>query len=274
MQILRSCRPLRFLAVLLFLFPLAALGQTRELGATGKDGDGARPEQAVLEAAMLSSNGPVKMRRREDLDELLRTLETKKPPRELHFYELRSAPRTALDASAVWVVVVAHSPGHVFELYSFEDGEGLSAAVQEFNRFTYPLPFSISKEQVVAFAGLFLSSCVGEQSTEIALDADSVRHAVERNYIAAYGNTHRALDAYVYWWEGFEAKTPALAPSVELRNGHYRVVVKAVATLEGRHPEIQEWDLEISRGGEVHVLGNQAVFPKKPHWLFFDFPTP
>ena len=229
-------------------------------------------EQAVSKAASGAKNEPLKIYRRADLEQFLLTVEEKKPVRDVYFYELQRPPRTAFDASSVWVVAVAGSTREVYQLYGFESWRGSNESAQEFNRLISQLALVIPREKAASFARFFLGSCAGEAPEEIVVDEERLRHAVQRYYFGTYGALWRALEAYSQWWQGFQTSVSALAPSIRLENGRYRVFLKRLQTSVGRHPQVQEWDLEISPNGEVRVLAIQPIFPKEPHWLFYDSP--
>jgi len=232
----------------------------------------AAAEQAVRNTDSSSGNEPLKTRRRKDLEEFLLTIEERKRIGNVYFYEMRSPPRTPFDASSVWVVAVASSTREVYELYGFEAWIGFNGSLLEFNRLIAQLSLSIPKEKATSFASFFLGSCVGGKFHEIVLDEEGLQHAVQRYYFETYGAVWRALEAYTQWWQGFQTKAPDLAPTVRFENGRYRVILKRIFMIVGRHPQLQEWDLEISRDGNVGVLAMQPIFPMPPRWLFFDSP--
>ncbi len=271
---IRTWRTLPLLGVLLTL--LLFLGFSAPIQAQRADyraDDPAREaaERAWRKAGSGFSNEPLKTRRREDLEELLLAME-KNPARNVYFYEMQSLPRTAFDAYSTWVVAVSRSTREVYELCGFEASEVSNGSSQEFNRLISQLALSIPKEKATSFARLFLGCCVGEELGEIVLDEEGLRHAVERYYFKTYGGVWRALEAYTQWWECFQINAPDLAPTIRFENGRYRVVLKRVLTMVGRHPQLQEWDLQISRDGNVRVLAMQPILPKRPRWLFYDSP--
>jgi hypothetical protein len=185
---------------------------------------------------------------------------------------MQSPSRTASDAYSVWVVAVARSTREVYKLYGFEASGGSNRSSQEFDRLISQLALSIPEEKATSFARFFLGSCVGGEPEEIVADEEGLRHAVQRYYFGTYGAIRRALDAYLQWWQEFQTNVPALAPTVRLDNGRYRVVLKRLLMIVGRHPQVQQWDLEISREGQVRVLAIQPIYPKPPRWLFYDSP--
>jgi hypothetical protein len=217
----------------------------------------------------------LKIYRRADLEQFLWTVEEKKPVRDVYFYEVQRPPRTAFDASSVWVVAVAGPAREVYQLYGSESQQGANETAQEFNRLISQLALTVPKEKAASFARFFLGSCAGEEPEEIMLDEERLRHAVERYYLGTYGGgVWRALEAYGQWWQGFQTIVSPVEPRISLENGRYRVLLNRLLTGGGRHPQVQEWDLEVSPSGEVSVLAILPVFPKEPRWLFYDFPGP
>jgi len=70
----------------------------------------------------------------------------------------------------------------------------------------------------------------------------------------------------------FKAVAPQLAPVVALKsNGRYQVTLKRLVRYAGREPEVQNWQLEVTRNGEVRVLAMQTIFPAHQGWLFYDY---
>ncbi len=229
-------------------------------------------EQTVRKADSGSRDDLLRTRRREDLEELLSTIEENKPARNVYFYEIHSPPRTGLDPDSVWVVAVARSTREVYELYGFEASGGSNGSSQEFDRLIAQLKLSVPKEKATSFASFFLGCCVGGEFSETVLDEEGLRHAVQRYYFATYGAVRRALEAYVQWWEGLQVNAPAVAPTVRFEDGRYHIVLKRILLVVGTHPQLQQWDLEISPDGKVRILAVQSIFPKGARWLFLDSP--
>jgi hypothetical protein len=229
-------------------------------------------QRSVEKARSGSSNERLNIRRREDLGELFSTLEAKKSGKDVYFYEIQSPPGMVSESSLVWVVAVTRFTQDVYKLYDFLGSNGPNAPSQEFNRFTSQLALSIPEEKATSLARLFLASCVDGDAREMVLDDDiELRLAVQNYYWATYGDLWRSLDAYSRWWQSFQAHAPALAPAVAIdKNGRYRVVLSRLLTFVGKHPEVQEWELEISRDGEIRVLAMQLLSPDQPSWLFYD----
>jgi hypothetical protein len=272
---MRTWRSLQLLGVLptllLFLGSWAPI-QAQQAAYRSDDQARAAAEQAVRNADSSSGNEPLKTRRREDLEEFLLAIQERNLIGNVYFYEMRSPPRRAFDTYSVWVVAVALSTREVYELYGFEASIGFNGSLLEFNRLISQLSLSVSREKATSFASFFLGSCGGGKLPEIVLDEEGLRHAVQRYYFETYGAIWRALEAYTQWWQGFQTNAPDLAPTVRFEKGRYRVVLKRILMIVGRHPQLQEWDLEISRDGNVRVLAMQPIFPKQPRWLFFDSP--
>lgn len=227
-------------------------------------------EQALRMVRVGSGNGQLKIRHRQDLEEDLSSI-ADKPVRDVYFYELQSPPLTAFDDGSIRVIAVTRSTGEVYHLYNFEDSEGFSGSSQQFNRLIDPLTLSISNERATSLARFFLACCVGGELNEIVPDEGSLRHAVERYYAQSYGDIWRAIHAYWEWWEGFQKNASDVAPTIRFENDRYRVVLKRVLMVAGKHPQLQEWELEISRDGKVRVVAMQPIFPKETRWLFYDF---
>jgi hypothetical protein len=66
---------------------------------------------------------------------------------------------------------------------------------------------------------------------------------------------------------------PELSPKAEIeRDGHYRVTLSRVVMTEGAHPQLQQWQVEVSPQGNVRTVAMRTVFPKAPRWMFYDSP--
>ena len=219
-----------------------------------------------------ASNERLNIRRRQDLENLLLTLAAKKSVKDVYFYEMQSPPGTVSESSLVWVAAVARFAQRAYDLYSFLASTGPNAPSQEFNRFTSQLALSIPEEKATSLARLFLESCVEGDAEETVLDGDmELRLAVQNYYLATYGDIWRALEAYAQWWQSYQAHAPALAPTVAIdKNGRYRVVLNRMLTFVGKHPQVQRWELEISREGAIRVLAMRLIFPDRPSLVFYD----
>jgi hypothetical protein len=107
------------------------------------------------------------------------------------------------------------------------------------------------------------------------LDQDTLRESVGLHYFTAYDEAWRSIDAYTRWWHSFlDAETVSeLAPRAEMeRDGRYRVTLHRVVTTEGVHPQLQQWQLEISPEGNAQVTSMRTILPKAPRWMFYDLP--
>lgn len=230
-------------------------------------------EHVMKPTGSVVGNTPSKAQRRKDLENMLLVVDTKAPAEQVYFYDDEPASMP-FGSSPFRVVAVAHSTRDVYRLSGFDVSQGSTESLHEFNRLTSTLQLSVAEERAISLAELFLDSAVPGEPGEIALDDDAVwlRLAVQNHYLAAYGDLWRALDAYAAWWEQFRSTTSELSPLVTLEsNDRYRVILKRLVRYAGRQPEVQNWELEISRNGEVRVLSMQLIFPVHPDWLFYDF---
>jgi hypothetical protein len=95
---------------------------------------------------------------------------------------------------------------------------------------------------------------------------------VEREYLNAYGDVWRTLEAFTEWWQGYQQSAFRFPlPVIPERGGAYRITVATVVTSFGMHPQLQQWNFEISADGSVHVLSVQPIYPKESRWLSYDF---
>lgn len=264
-----TCQLIAFLASLFLVAPASAQKQAQRADRSGDERIREATEQALRMAHPNLANGQLKIRRRRDLEEDLTNI-AEKPVRDVFFYEMESPPLTAFDDDSISVVAVARYAEGVYQVYSFQTSEGLNSLSQQFNHLIDPLTLSIPKEKATSLAGFFLTCCVGGSLTDIELDEEGLHHAVERYYLQSYGDVWWALDTQVQWWEGFQKNASDLAPTIRFEDGRYRVVLKHLFLAAGKHPQLQEWELEISRNGEVRILAMQPIFPKQARWLFYD----
>ncbi len=230
-------------------------------------------EYAMKLADPVLGDQPVKALRRTDLEVRLVSVATKAPVEQVYFYD-EAAPQQAFDPYSFRLVAVARSTREIYRLSGFEAPRGPYQSVQEFNRLTSSLQLSVAKERAINLAELFLDSAVPGAPGEVAQDDDAVgiRLAVQNQYLAAYGDVWRALESYAGWWQQFKAVAPQLAPVVALEsNGRYRVTLNRLVRYAGREPEVQNWQLEVTRNGEVRVLAMQTIFPVRQGWLFYDY---
>ena len=107
------------------------------------------------------------------------------------------------------------------------------------------------------------------------LDQDTLRESVGRHYFTTYDEAWRSIGEYSRSWHGFlDAEgVSELAPRAEIeRDGRYRVTLHRVVTTEGAHPQVQQWQLEISPEGNAQVTSMRTILPKAPRWMFYDSP--
>ncbi len=216
----------------------------------------------------------LKVVRLPDLEQLLLTMVPPGAKRTFYLYQVEMPTQASYDGQWTWIVaVVARKEG--YELYSFESADKRSDVEREFNRFASELSLSLSLFDLENFATFFLETTVPFRAGEIVLDQDSLRDTVGRHYTASYAQTWRSIDAYSRWWHGFlDADGAAmLGPRTEVeQDGRYRVTLNRVVTTEGAHPQVQQWQLEISRAGNVQAASMRTIFPKADRWIFYDSP--
>ena len=218
----------------------------------------------------------LKVTRRADLEYLLSTIVQRRGSQGLYLYQVEIPSQASYDGQWTWIVAVAARRQEAYELYSFESMEKRADVAAEFNRFASELALSLSKSELANFAAFFLETTIPFRPGEIVLDQDTLRESVGRHYFMAYDEAWRSIDAYSRWWHGLDAETVSeleLAPRAEIeQNGRYRVTLNRVVTAEGAHPQVQQWQLEISPAGNVQVTSMRTIWPKAPRWIFYDSP--
>jgi hypothetical protein len=217
----------------------------------------------------------LKVTRRSDLEYLLSTIVQRTGSQGLFLYQVELPSQTSYDGQWTWIVAVAARRQEAYELYSFESMEKRADVAAEFNRFASELALSLSKSELANFAAFFLETTVPFRPGEVVLDQDTLRDSVGRHYFSAYDEAWRSIDAYSRWWHGFlDAETASqLAPKTEIEpDGRYRVTLSRVVTTEGVHPQVQQWQLEISPAGNVQGTSMRTIFPKAPRWMFYESP--
>jgi hypothetical protein len=217
----------------------------------------------------------LKVTRRPDLEYLLSNIVQRRGSQGLYLYQVEIPSRASYDGQSTWIVAVAARRQESYELYSFESMEKRADVAAEFNRFASELALSLSKSDLANFAAFFLETTIPFRPGEIVLDQDTLRESVGRHYFMAYDEAWRSIDAYSRWWHGFlDAETVSeLAPRAEIeQNGRYRVTLNRVVTVEGAHPQVQQWQLEISPAGNVQGTSMRTIWPKAPRWIFYDSP--
>lgn len=217
----------------------------------------------------------LKVTRRPDLEYLLSTIVQGRGNQGLYLYQVEVPSQASYDGQWTWIVAVAARKQEAYELYSFESIEKRADVGAEFNRFASELALSLSKSELANFAAFFLETTVPFRPGEIVLDQDTLRDSVGRHYFTAYDEAWRSIDAYSRWWHGFldGESVSELAPRAEIeQNGRYRVTLNRVVTAEGAHPQVQQWQLEISPEGNVQVTSMRTILPKAARWIFYDSP--
>jgi hypothetical protein len=217
----------------------------------------------------------LKVTRRPDLEYLLSTIVQRRGSQGLYLYQVEIPSQASYDGQWTWIVAVVVRRQEVYELYSFESMGKRTDIAAEFDRFASELSLSLSKSDMTNFAAFFLETTIPFRPGEIVLDRDTLRESVGRHYFTAYDEAWRSIDAYSRLWPGFvDAKTVSdLGPRAEIeRDGRYRVTLHRVVTTEGAHPQVQQWQLEISPEGNAQVMSMRTILPKAPRWMFYDSP--
>jgi hypothetical protein len=261
---------LRYLCLLLGASLCPWSSQPLQATPAGASSD-AQIRETITKAVSLGPSGTPgrqpSIRRREDLEDDLSTI-TASPAGNVLFYDV--LPAAATNDDSVWAAVSANSAQRSYRLYRFDGSERFDQLSQDFNRLVSQLTGRVSDRQAVNLARFFLGCCVRGRPGEIVTDEDSLRHAVLRYYFTTFGDVGRMLDAYSKWWLGYERRSSSPLPAVAVENGERRVIVQRVLLSAGKDPQLQEWDLEVSRAGDVRVQASRAIYPKPGHWLFFD----
>jgi hypothetical protein len=230
---------------------------------------------ALLRSQLKVDSKLLKVTRRPDLEDLLSTIVESRGSRGFYLYEVEIPSQASYDGQWTWIVAVASRRQKAYELYSFESTEKRAEVSAEFNRFAGELALSLHQSELANFAAFFLETTIPFRPGEIVLDQDTLREAVGRHYFTSYDEAWRSIDAYSRWWHGFldADSVSELGPKTEIEpDGHYRVTLNRVVTTEGAHPQVQQWQLEISPEGNVQATSMRTVFPKSPRWIFYDSP--
>src|SRR5215472_6844116 len=218
----------------------------------------------------------LKITHRTDLEDLLSTILETKGIHGLSLYQVEVPTQASYDGSWTWIVAIAPWRQEAYELFSFQSTGKRVDVTSEFNQFASQLSLSLSKSEMANFGVFFLETAIPVRPGEVVLNQDSLRDAVGRHYFTTYDEAWRSIDAYTRWWHGFLDGDAGLqlAPSAEIeQDGRYRVTLNRVVTTEGAHPQLQQWELEISKDGNVRVAGMRSIFPKAPRWIFYDTPA-
>jgi hypothetical protein len=279
--------PLVFVCVSMCCPPAAAQQATVELSYNASLNQPAAPAplsiDQVRDAAVLAipslglsvDSRLLKVTPRTDLQELLSSIVEGKGIHSLNFFQVEMPSQASFDGQWTWTVAVVARKTGAYELYSFENTGKRGDIAGDFNRFAAHLSLSLSRDDLPNFAAFFLETAIPVRRGELVLDQDALRETVSRHYDSAYDETYRAIDAYAQWWHRFldGQNVPELSPKAEAEpDGRYRVTLSRVVTTDGAHPQLQQWQMDISTEGNVRTVAMRTVFPKAPRWLFYDSP--
>jgi hypothetical protein len=217
----------------------------------------------------------LKVTHRADLEELLSKIVPTKGIHGLSLYQVEVPTQSSYDGAWTWIVAIAPWRNEAYQLFSFQSTGRRVDVTSEFNQFASQLSLSLSKSDLANFGMFFLETAIPVRPGEIVLDQEALRDAVGRHYFTTYNEAWRSIDAYSRWWHAFLDGdfVPQLAPRTEAEpDGRYRVTLNRVVTTEGAHPQLQEWQLEISPDGNVTTAAMRPLFPKSPRWVFYDSP--
>lgn len=211
---------------------------------------------------------------RTDLEELVYGMKEKETPKKVYFYQVDSSGDD-LGTTATSIAAVVHSTGAINQLFSFEGSREFGAFAEEFNRLASSLVLSITKNEAVSLAKLFLESSRAGNPGSILADDVGLKLAVQNFYWSAYQDVWKMLDAYSRWWTPFQADMPELGPKVAVNpEGDYDLSLHTLLTVDGKHPQVQQIELTISPAGMVQVRSIRTIFPDRSRWMFYDFPLP
>jgi hypothetical protein len=227
-------------------------------------------KQAVTQAETGLGHPEDSIQPRQDLERLLFTMTEDESAKKVFFYQMSSGAEWGMPATAIAAVV--HNSEGIDQLYSFEGSREFAAFSDEFNRMVSSLALSITAHDVVDLAKLFLQSSVAGNPGEVLNGDIDLRLAVQNYYFSRYRDTWKMLDAYCRWWEKFRFNPSDVAPKISvLRNGDYNVTLHTLLTLDGKHPQVQEIAMTVSRTGLVNVRNIRSIFPGQSTWMFYDF---
>ena len=134
------------------------------------------------------------------------------------------------------------------------------------------LALSLDNDKAASLAQFFLDCCNRATQGEIVPDEDLLHHTIEREYLQDYGDVWRMLDAFTDWWEGYLEGAYQFPPAaISEAGGAHRITVETVVASFGMHPQLQQWNFEVSSEGEMRVLSVEPIYPKESRWLSYDF---
>ncbi len=234
--------------------------------------------------------GLLKVTHRNDLEGLLSSLLPARRTQGLYLYQVDVATPASFDGPIsgllgswqlecvspwTWIIAVAEWKPGDYELYSFQNKANGADGMGEFNRLMSRLSLSLSKYDLANLAALFLETAIPMRPGEIVFDRDALRAMVGLRYYARYDELWRSLDAYSRWSRAFSdgEKMLEIAPKTEIKqSGRYLVTLNRVVGTESTHPQLQQWQVEISLDGNVRATAMRAIFPKAARWVFYDSP--
>ncbi len=288
-------------AISILFIALGFCGLCRGQGANPKEHAGALTPPSldqVRDAVLLASGSSefgldaklLKVTHRVDLEELLLSLVSATSARGLYLYQVDVATPASFDGPIsgvlgswqlecvspwTWIIAVAARKPGAYELYSFRSKANGTDGSEEFNRFMSQFSLSLSKYDLANFAAFFLETAIPMRPAEIVFDRETLRVVVGLRYYARYDDLWRSLDAYSQWSQAFSTKEKILevAPKAEIeKSGRYLVTLNRIVGTEFTHPQLQQWQVEVSLEGNVWATAMRSIFPKAARWVFYDSP--
>lgn len=288
-------------AIFIFFVALGFRGHcgAQEANPQGRESTLAPPSIDQVREAVLLAYGSsalsldaklLKVTHRNDLEDLLSSLVHAKKARALYLYQVEESAQTRFDgpisgllgswqfecvSPSTWIIAVAAWKPGAYELYSFRSEANGVGGIEEFNRFVSQLSLSLSKYDLANLAAFFLETAIPMRPGEIVFDQETLRVVVGLRYYARYDELWRSLDAYSQWSRAFldGEKMLEIAPKTEIeQTGRYLVTLNRVVGTEFTHPQLQQWQVEVSLEGNVWTTAMQPIFPKAARWVFYDSP--
>jgi len=298
--IIRKSAGLRH-AISIFFIALGFCGLcgAQETNPQGRAGTLTPPSiDQVRDAVLLASGSSalsvdaklLKVTHRDDLEDLLSSLVHARRTQGLYLYQVDVATPASFDGPIsgllgswqfecaspwTWIIAVAAWKPGAYELYSFQSKANGTDGTEEFNRFMSQLSLSLSKYDLANLAAFFLETAIPMRPGEIVFDQETLRVVVGLRYYARYDNLWRSLAAYSQWSQAFleEEKILEVAPRAEIeKSGRYLVTLNRVVGTEFTHPQLQQWQVEVSLEGNVWATAMRTIFPKAARWVFYDSP--
>jgi hypothetical protein len=232
----------------------------------------------------------LKVTHRDDLEDLLSSLVRVRRIQGLYLYQVDVSTPARFDGPIsgllgswqfecvspwTWIIAVAARKPGAYELYSFQGKADGTEGTEEFNRFMSQFSVSLSKYDLANFAAFFLETAIPMRPGELVFDQETLRVVVGLRYYARYDDLWRSLDAYSQWSQAYsdEERILEVAPKAEIeKSGRYIVTLNRVIGTEFTHPQLQQWQVEVSLGGNVWATAMRPIFPKAARWVFYDSP--